>query len=78
MDVTKETVVLHQLALRRRRRTNARQLSNLVTVAHVTLLTQLIKPNYPYNEVISVTKGTLRPSNSKTYGKEPRYNEIPF
>ena len=28
-----------------------------------------------YNEVLEITNDFLYPSNSKIYGKEPRYNE---
>ncbi len=28
-----------------------------------------------YSEVLDITNNILHPSNSKTYGKEPRYNE---
>ena len=37
-----------------------------------------VEPRYNeplYNEVLDITNGTLSPSESKLYGKEPRYNE---
>jgi len=40
-------------------------------VKHYTVEPQFNEPLY--NEVLIITNNILRPSNSKMYGKEPRY-----
>lgn len=43
-----------------------------------SLFIQTVEPRYngpPYNEVLGVTNDFLYPNNSKTYEKDPQYNE---
>ena len=49
-----------------------------MTLFGVHVVPNTVKPRFNeplYNEVLSITNDFPCPSNSKIYGKEPRYNE---